>query len=181
VYPTFFSYIRKDLGFNVNAFDYETEHSGDRIYRYTNKNSEEIIEIHKEVYLGNNFSMSIKVDNIRTTSSDLTIKEFRAGTIMPFQHRLNVFTLVYRNSVATVNRTQINEYLIVESEGILIPLKIRIFNKMLTCSYQLNDNSYQSAFCNSKENPVVFDYSYVGSSEVLFYLYQRRKLNNDAL
>ncbi len=97
-----------------------------------------ILELTKAMQMTNSFFTTLEFQKIHFPSSYLVIQAYKSSIRLPLYTKMRVFELKLRIPIDDLNKTHFNTWFAVESQGMIIPVHINVFDKRLYCSMNID-------------------------------------------
>src|SRR5690349_9986018 len=94
----------------------------------------EMIEVRKIIFATNNYTTALDIKNISSTTGEFEIKRFKPPIKLSLYQRERIFELIFKIPVSNINSSLFNTWIITETSGMLIPIHINFYDKLLHCS-----------------------------------------------
>jgi len=158
-------FLKNDISFYI-SFDNGKILTDERdtVYFFTDKNLGEMIEIRKIIFATNNYTTALEIKNISSPYGEFEIKRFRPPVKLPLYQRERLFELIYKIPIKSINKTLYNTWILAEAPGMLIPIHINFYDKMLHCSMDIDSRTVIEKCSNLAQ--ISLDFGYVAVNEV---------------
>lgn len=125
-----------------------------------------ILELIKTVHMTNNFVTALEIQKIFFPTNYLTVRGIKSAVKLPLFGKERIFELILRMPIPELNRTQFNTWLGLEAYGMIVPIHIKVYDKRLHCSMNI-DGIEISEKCFDLKN-VSLNFGYIAMNEVFF-------------
>jgi len=122
------------------------------------------LELFKPIEMTNSFVTTLEFQRIHFPTDYLGFQSYKNFMKLPIYQKLKVFELKLRLPIEDLNLTHFNTWFALESQGMMIPMHVLVYDKRLYCSMNIEGEDVMEK-CYRIQN-ISLDFGFVATNEV---------------